>query len=244
MEKNTSERMIEAARRLAQDVDKLRFSEPVAHIYNPLIYAWPAHELYLKKFANSPKQIVFVGMNPGPFGMVQTGIPFGEIPAARDWLGISSPIARPSKEHPQRPILGFDCARCEISGQRLWGLFTQRFGTAEIFFRDHFVLNYCPLAFLEESGRNLTPDKLSKRETERLFAKCDAHFREVVEILQPQWLVGVGGFAFRRIEQVAAGSGINLAQILHPSPASPAANREWAKLATEQLEKCGAWRAS
>ena len=81
-------------------------------------------------------------MNPGPFGMVQTGVPLGEIAAVRDWMGIEATVEKPATENPKRPIEGFACTRSEVSGRRLWGLFAERFGTAEAFFTDHFVANY------------------------------------------------------------------------------------------------------
>jgi single-strand selective monofunctional uracil DNA glycosylase len=239
---NTAEEVLRAAATLRDAVEPLRFSPPVTHVYNPLRYAWAAHALYANKFATTPKRALFLGMNPGPFGMAQTGVPFGEVSAVRDWMGVRAEIERPTREHPKRPVLGFDCPRCEISGQRLWGLFAQRFGPAEDFFRDHYVVNFCPLAFLEESGRNLTPDKLPKREAEKLFGACETHLRRVVEVLEPEWLVGVGGFAFARVQSLAETMPkLKTVQILHPSPASPAANRNWAALAAGQLERCGAW---
>jgi single-strand selective monofunctional uracil DNA glycosylase len=242
---NTADRIVEAARQLRDAVEPMKFRAPVTNVYNPLNYAWAPHEQYARKFAANPKHVLFLGMNPGPFGMVQTGVPFGEVPAVRDWMGIRAQVTRPAHEHPKRPILGFDCPRCEVSGQRLWGLFAQRFGPAEKFFRQHYVVNYCPLAFLEVSGRNLTPDKLPKGEVQKLFAACDQHLRRVVEVLQPEWLVGVGGFAFQRVQSfMESFPQLKTAQILHPSPASPAANRNWAKLATEQLQQCGAWLRS
>jgi single-strand selective monofunctional uracil DNA glycosylase len=234
--------VLRAAAALRDAVDPLRFSAPVTHVYNPLNYAWAAHEHYVKKFAGTPKRILFLGMNPGPFGMAQTGVPFGEIAAVRDWMGVRGEVKRPANEHPKRPVLGFDCPRCEVSGKRLWGLFAQRFGAAGNFFREHYVVNYCPLAFLSETGSNVTPDKLPRREVEKLFAACDAHLARVVEILQPEWLVGVGGFAFQRVQSLAETKpGLRTAQILHPSPASPAANRDWSGAATKQLQQCGAW---
>ena len=240
---NLSEQLIAVAKELAFDVDKLKFKPPVTHIYNPLDYAWPAHEMYLRKFGNRKKRVVFLGMNPGPFGMAQTGIPFGEVKAVRDWMGLRAEVKRPACEHPKRPVLGFDCPRTEISGQRLWGLFAQRFGPADRFFREHYVANYCPLAFLSESGSNVTPDKLPKRGVEKLFAACDAHLRRIIEVLHPKWLIGVGGFAFQRLQPITETMpGLKAAQILHPSPASPAANRDWGKRATDQLLWCGAWK--
>jgi len=237
-----SQQLIAAAQKLSAQVDRLKFKPPVTHTYNPLTYAWTAHEVYLRRFGNSRKRVIFLGMNPGPFGMAQIGIPFGEIAAAREWMGIRTAIAKPTKEHPKRPILGFDCERSEVSGRRLWGLFAERFGPPQKFFAAHFVVNYCPLAFLSATGSNLTPDKLPAAEQARLFAVCDEHLQRVLKILEPEWLIGVGGFARARGEAVATGLNLKLGQILHPSPASPAANRGWAAAATTQLLELGVWR--
>jgi single-strand selective monofunctional uracil DNA glycosylase len=238
----TEKLLIEAAKKLSAEVEKLRFALPVTHVYNPLLYAWKGHEMYLQRFGRTRKEIIFLGMNPGPFGMAQTGVPFGEIGAVRDWMKINAAIGRPANEHPRRPILGFGCARSEISGQRLWKLFAQRFGEPENFFERHFVVNYCPLAFLEEGGRNRTPDKLGLEEKEHLSRACDAHLRTVFDILQPKWIIGIGAFAARQAGLVAEGSLLQVGQILHPSPASPAANRDWAGQVTAQLQALGVWK--
>jgi single-strand selective monofunctional uracil DNA glycosylase len=235
-----SAKLIFATRELRDAVARLKFPRPAAHVYNPLDYAWAAHEAYLQKFGRGRKRVLFLGMNPGPFGMVQTGIPFGEIAAVRDWLGITAEINPPSAQHPKRPIQGFACERSEVSGQRLWGFFAARFAQPQEFFREHFVANYCPLAFLEKSGRNLTPDKLPMRSIAALHAACDEHLHRVVEILQPEILVGVGDFAARRAAEVFSNS-VRIGKILHPSPASPAANRGWATLAERQLKELDIW---
>ena len=233
--------LVAAARRLRAEAGRLKFGAPVTHVYNPLAYAWAPHEAYLRKFGAGRKRIVFLGMNPGPFGMAQTGVPFGEIAAVRGWLQIEGPIGKPDREHPRRPVTGFACARSEVSGRRLWGLFAERFGTPEQFFAEHIVMNYCPLAFLESSGRNRTPDKLPPAEKAVLFAACDRHLRALVAALQPEWLVGVGDFAAKRAEGVFPDGSLNLGRILHPSPASPAANRNWQGLVTRQLEELRLW---
>ena len=233
--------LIQSAQRLRDEVGRLTFAPPVSHVYNPLDYAWAAHEMYLRRYANGRKRVVFLGMNPGPFGMVQTGVPFGEIAAVRDWLGIQATIGRPACEHPKRPVTGFACGQSEVSGRRLWGLFAQRFGSAENFFSGHFVLNYCPLAFLESTRKNRTPDKLPATERAALFAACDEHLREAVRVLKPEWLIGVGDFAVKRAEQLFPQSDLKIGRILHPSPASPAANRNWAGMATAQLQELGVW---
>lgn len=234
--------LIQAAQNLCAEVEKLRFELPVTHVYNPLVYAWKGHETYLRRFGASQKEIIFLGMNPGPFGMVQTGVPFGEIVAVRDWMKISAEIGRPANENPRRPILGFNCERSEISGQRLWKLFADRFGKPENFFERHFVANYCPLAFLEEGGRNRTPDKLTAEEKEAVSKACDAHLRTVLDILRPKWIIGVGAFAAKQAALAAEGTPIKTGQILHPSPASPAANRDWSGQVTAQLKSMGIWK--
>ncbi len=233
--------MIDAATDLSTAVDSLQFSNPVTHVYNPLNYAWPAHETYLKKFARTPVKTILLGMNPGPFGMAQTGVPFGEIAAVRDWMGIHTSIGKPPEENPKRIIEGFDCSKSEVSGRRLWGLFSERFETATEFFDSHFVCNYCPLVFMEAGGKNVTPDKLPKAEAKPLFDLCDAHLRRIIEILKPEWAIGVGAFALKCIDRVNENPDVKTGTILHPSPASPAANKDWAGKATSQLETMGIW---
>jgi single-strand selective monofunctional uracil DNA glycosylase len=238
---STSDSIVAAAKSLGRAVHRLKFAAPVTHIYNPLEYAWPAHEIYLRRYARTPRRVLFLGMNPGPFGMAQTGIPFGQIAAVRDWLGIETAIDRPVDEHPKRCVTGFACQRSEISGERLWGLFAARFGNPGEFFREHFVANYCPLVFLESSGRNRTPDKLPPTEREALFLLCDEHLRAIVCILRPEWLIGIGDFASRRAAQIFSGDKPRLGRILHPSPACPQSNRDWAGTAAAQLRKLGVW---
>ena len=185
--------MLAAARRLCQEVDALRFGPPVTHVYNPLDYAWDAQAQYIERYASARKQVVLLGMNPGPFGMGQTGVPFGEVARVRGFLGIEATVKRPALEHPARPVQGFACTRSEVSGSRVWGLVEARWGTAQAFFADHYVANYCPLLFMEASGKNRTPDKLASAERAALTAACDRHLRRTIELLAPQWVIGIGG---------------------------------------------------
>lgn len=237
---SVSKALLSAATDLRAAMEELSFSAPVSHVYNPLDYAWKSQRLYLTRYANSRKRIVLLGMNPGPFGMTQTGVPFGEIAAVRDWMNIETPVGKPVNENPKRPVQGFDCPKSEVSGRRLWGLMAERFQTPERFFKDHLVLNYCPLVFMEESGRNVTPDKLSAADKKPLDEACDAHLRVVLETLQPEWCIGIGKFAEAKLKQ-AAPDGAQVGFVLHPSPASPAANRGWAEAATRQFQKLGVW---
>lgn len=231
--------LIEAAKVLSQKVGDLSFSEPVTHVYNPLDHAWRSHRQYLSKYGKGSKRVVFLGMNPGPWGMSQTGVPFGEVGLVKDWMGIEARVDKPDLEHPKRPIDGFECQRSEVSGQRLWGYFSQRFPQAEDFFEDHFVLNHCPLVFMEESGRNRTPDKIPASEAEPLFDACDEHLKTCISTLKPEHLVGVGAYATKRLKALFDQQGYGIHSLLHPSPASPVANRGWATQAHRQLEAMG-----
>lgn len=227
------------SRALSRDVSKLAFALPVTHVYNPLDYARARHEEYLERYARTGCEVLLLGMNPGPFGMAQTGVPFGEVELVRDWLGISGPVGKPANEHAKRPIEGFACKRREVSGQRVWSWARERFVTPERFFERFFVGNYCPLVFMEETARNRTPDKLPAQERELLFAACDLALERLVEALQPRLVVGVGAFARDRARSVFAGTAVEVGTILHPSPASPLANRGWAARAEAELRALG-----
>ena len=234
-----SDQLLAAADELRTVLRPLTFAAPVTHVYNPLDYAWRAHSAFVRKFGDSPKRVLFLGMNPGPFGMAQTGVPFGEIPAVRDWMGISESVDRPARQHPKRPIEGFACLRSEVSGRRLWGWARDTFGSAGDFFRDHYVVNYCPLVFMGETGSNITPDKLPAAEMAPVAAACDLHLTKVIATLQPGWLVGVGGFAEKCLRTVTGESSAKIARIPHPSPANPAANKDWAGAAMKALREAG-----
>lgn len=233
-----SDTLIAISRRLGRGVAQFRFGPPVALTYNPLQYARVPHELYLRRFGDRRGRVVLVGMNPGPWGMVQTGVPFGEVALVRDWMGIEGEVKQPKRVHPKRPIQGFACSRSEVSGARVWGWAKTRFGTAEAFFRRFFVLNYCPLAFLEDSGRNRTPDKLPVAEKAPLFRACDRALADSIAVLDPVQVVGIGVFAASRLQAVV-GDAFDVGSVLHPSPASPIANRGWARAAEDDLQRLG-----
>ena len=237
---NPVDELIAITRRLSRQVAALKFAGKVAYVYNPSRYARAAHEQYLSRYGGRRGVTLLVGMNPGPWGMVQTGVPFGEVTAARDFLAIDGRVGRPRRQHPKRPVLGYDCTRNEVSGARLWGWAEQRFGTPEEFFSSFFVWNYCPLAFLIDSGANLTPDKLSVDERAALYKVCDRALLDLVRLIDPRMVIGVGKFAEARARIALAGLEAPIGTILHPSPASPLANKGWASQAEAQLKELGA----
>lgn len=231
--------LLEVADRLSRRLSRLRFGEPVTHVHNPLVYAREAHADYLLRYGTETREVLLLGMNPGPWGMAQTGVPFGEVGLVRDWLKIRGTIGKPKREHPKRPVDGLGCGRSEVSGARLWGWARDRFGSPKKFFRRFFVINYCPLSFMEEADRNRTPDKLPAGEREPLFRACDDALRETAQYFQPKWVIGVGQFAEKRATDALDGTGVQIGRMLHPSPASPLANRNWAGNAEADLRGMG-----
>jgi single-strand selective monofunctional uracil DNA glycosylase len=234
-----ADQLLAAERRLTRELAAFEFPAPITHVYNPLVYARRPHAAFLRRYARSGVRALYLGMNPGPYGMSQTGVPFGEVSIVRDWLGIEERVDVPEPEHPKRPIQGFGCTRSEVSGSRLWGAIRDAHEKPERFFRVGFLANYCPLVFMEASGRNFTPDKLPAGVRDPLFEVCDRHLRKTVELVQPEWVIGIGKFAEKRALAALGESERRIGSVLHPSPASPAANQGWAGKARNQLRELG-----
>ena len=234
--------LIEVSLQLREDLEGVDFLEPITHAYQPLDYAWKPYRQYLKRFGTRrPREVLMVGMNPGPWGMGQVGVPFGAITMVRDWMGIEEPVGQPDSVHPKRPVEGFDCPKDEVSGTRLWGWARDHFGEAERFFERFFVYNYCPLLIYDEDGKNRTPPKLRKAERAQVLPPCNEALRATVAYLQPDFIVGVGAFAEKQIRRAMKNSDFDgvIGRVLHPSPASPKANRGWAPQAEAELKELG-----
>ena len=240
MAKKSEHALVRIADAQNAELRSLKFSSPVAHVYYPQEYARSTFVQYAERFGSAPKEAIFVGMNPGPFGMGQTGIPFGEVSMVRDWMKLDgSKIGHADDEHPKRPVEGFACKRAEVSGARLWGLAKARFETPEKFFADFFVWNYCPMLFLSETGSNVTPDKLPAAKRHAIDVICDRALFEVVKTLKPKFVVGVGAYAEERAARVFENYPVKIGRIAHPSPASPVANRGWNALAESAIHTLG-----
>lgn len=234
---------VEIALRLRQTLAPLRFGPPVTHVYQPLDYAWEGHRAWLEAYGTGPREVLLLGMNPGPWGMAQTGVPFGQPQLVEQVLGLHAEIDKPDPEHPRRPVSGFGSTRRDVGGERIWGWVQETFGGAAGFFARFAIVNYCPLSFMEASGKNRTPDKLPAGERAPLFAACDAALLDRVRHHRPAWVVGIGGFAEKRARRILAAlpeaQRPRVGRILHPSPASPLANRGWAPQATADLAALG-----
>lgn len=224
---------IDITRRLARACGRLHFVTPT-HVYNPLHYAWPAHEQFLQRFGAKHGRVLLIGMNPGPWGMAQTGVPFGEVSIAREWFHIEAPLkGRLPAQHRKYPIQGYECKRTEGSGSRLWGWARDVYGTPERFFDQFFIWNYCPLLFIGKN-RNMVPGQLKKAEREPLLRVCDRSLVKLLDAIEPVAVFGIGRWAQERATEVVDGR-VPVGYLHHPSPASPAANRDWPALASAAL---------
>ena len=195
--------------------------------YNPLDYAWEAHEAYLRRMGGSGARTVILGMNPGPHGMGQMGIPFAATSVVRDLLGITGiPVNQPEAADPRRPVVGLEYAREEVSGTRLWGLLAEHYGDAGAIASSVFLVNHCPLMlFSGARATNITPDKVAGPTAQILLERCDQHLCEVVSVLNAERVIGVGKFAESRARSALAHEIVEVVGCWHPSPASPLANR-------------------
>ena len=238
---DTVGKLIKAAQQLSSICDKsiakIERKTPVCHATNPLDYAWAHHEQYLTKWGGMGATTLLLGMNPGPWGMAQTGVPFGSTEMARNKLEIDPhQLSTPANAHPKRPIIGLELERQEVSGQRLWSLMFNYFGDGKAVFSNIFVVNHCPLLLLGETGKNLTPDNLPSTVMKPILEACDEHLKQVVEIMGITRIIGVGKYAEKRarlaFEAGKSGDGVTksgrniaITSCWHPSPASPLANR-------------------
>jgi single-strand selective monofunctional uracil DNA glycosylase len=231
---------------LHAELKAIPLAESVPYAYYPMDYAWEVYAAYVERFGQGQKKILYLGMNPGPFGMAQTGIPFGEVQAVQRFLKLGPPLTihQPDNMHPKRPVLGWGCKRSEVSGKRLWAWFEERYGSLEAFAQENFVLNYCPVLYLSETGANIALDQLPKADLNAIIRLCDAHLADCVQALGAQWVIGVGQFAAKRAMEVVERhphlKAVKVGSILHPSPANPHANRApWGETATRQLAALG-----
>ena len=228
MVESISEQLKDAALRLSEDcnrgINRIMKHKSVAHVTNPLDYAWAYHEQFIDQWSEFGATTLLLGMNPGPYGMAQTGVPFGATAMARDILQIKERDVRtPPRAHPKRPIEGLSMERQEVSGTRFWSMLSDHYGSTEAIFSNIYVVNHCPLLILGETGRNVTPVDLPKATIEPVLKACDKHLKSVVDIMAIESVVGVGNYAKKRAQSVL--NDVHIDSMWHPSPASPLANR-------------------
>jgi len=215
----------------------------VNYAYNPLDYAWKPHEFYLEKYGSLGAKTIIMGMNPG-HGMGNTGIPFGCPEKVKTYLNITNlKVKQPVKTHHKREITGLECKKPEISGKRIWGLIEEIYGSPTNAFKEIFVLNHFPLWMFNESGQNITPDKLRKSTTKEIFTVCNKYLTDIADILNSETIIGVGKYAHKMAKLAISDNrikSITVKEIPHPSPANPLANKDngkiWKNLSKEVIQ--------
>lgn len=235
-----AEELLRIELELCAQLSALKFSHPVEFVYSPINYAFNLHAQFVRKFANTTKKVIFLGMNPGPWGMSQTGVPFGEVSVVRDWLAISGPVSKPIKEHPSRLVSGLECHRSEVSGKRFWGLFQELCGSnPHVFFQHCFIYNQCPIALMSVSGKNITPAELKASESKTLLAICDRALSKVLQLLQVETVVAIGKFAEKRANIAVRDANLKSIQVVsipHPSPRNASCSSNWKEIVLKVLE--------
>ncbi|KAH8271369.1 hypothetical protein KR018_007666 [Drosophila ironensis] len=207
---------------LNKALEELEPASNIACIYNPLVYASRLHGDYLRRYLSGPKKLVLVGMNPGPNGMGQTGIPFGNVRTVKVMMQLSGTVDKPAVEHPKRPVVGLDCHIEEPSGVRLWELFLRLSGNMDTFSQQCFVHNFCPLAFFDEAGRNLTPSELKGTYKTRIRDLCLEALEQQLALLKPTIVVAVGEYVHSVLKRsdYCKSDSISVLRLAHPSPRS------------------------
>ncbi|XP_072173783.1 single-strand selective monofunctional uracil DNA glycosylase-like [Diadema setosum] len=235
-----AEDFISLMEEMIRELDALKFGDPVSYIYNPLVYAKETHDCYIRKYGNSKKSVLFLGMNPGPFGMAQNGVPFGETTFVKDWMEITGKVGKPPKEHPKRIIEGLECTRSEVSGSRFWSLWKDLCKTPDAFFRECFVYNHCPLVFMTETSKNITPPSLKADVRKPLIDICDDYLCKLIKLYGVKVVVGIGKFAEDQTKKAlkkAGMEGVTVVTIMHPSPINPATNKGWDGIIKKSLKE-------
>ena len=211
-------------------VEKISESFDDYIVYNPLTYARNMHLEYLKKSTGHGATILFLGMNPGPFGMMQTGVPFGAVSYVRDYLNIKNDV----KEfclHPKHKIIGLETKRDEPSGKKLWALMQSLYPKSNELFSHITVQNYCPLAFLDDSGKNIALNNVKNRK--ELESLCDNYIKDYILDNNIKVLVGVGVYAYEKL--LSLNLNLTVIKILHPSPLNPLSHKGWDEGVMKQI---------
>ncbi|XP_017084729.2 single-strand selective monofunctional uracil-DNA glycosylase [Drosophila eugracilis] len=216
--------------KLNGELDKLTPPPNIMCVYNPIVYASQLHCDYMRLYLDGPKKLVFIGMNPGPNGMAQTGIPFGNVRTVKVLMKLAGSVDQPPVIHPKRPIAGLECRIEEPSGVRLWELFLRLAGNMETFSRQCYVHNFCPLVFYDEAGKNLTPSELKGPYKSQVRDLCLGALEEQLILLKPEVIVPVGEYVHAALKRslYCKSNSVSVLRLPHPSPRS-VNNTDWPK---------------
>ncbi len=213
--------ILELSESLSSELEKVDW-EFAGIVCNPLVYAWENYAEYVRMSVSNSSIILFLGMNPGPYGMMQTGVPFGDINAVKNYLKISGTVLEPECNPPHKRVEGMKISRGEISGQKFWKM-ASTYGSPEEFFAVASVFSFCPLAFID-GRRNITPDELPVSDRKTIDRICGSSLSALLDILSPSRCIALGHYAEKRL----LSSGVDAPVYFpHPSPRNPKSMEFW-----------------
>jgi len=215
---------------------------------DPTRYCRSAWAAYLQMAARLGCVLV-VGMNPGPHGMAQTGVPFTD-PWIVDELDLQAPRADvppadiPAvgswrhRSHRARGVLG---SKREESAKRLWPLLREICAPyaavgpsadkiAEATRRvcnEVLLVNALPICWLDPAGKNVSAEQVEKRAPaqvrEGLRDLVNEWLQAVADILRPAAVIGVGRWAREFVTDLDVDHFVEIPfrdGIKHPSPSA------------------------
>ncbi len=155
-------------------------------IWNPGLYGETWHARFRRLYRPGQHPLVVFGLNPGPYGMAQTGIPFTDIrrlvsalpDLAAELRGRGERVEPPGLAPPGlRPYLS---RSFESSAVRVYRFLKKGWGGAERGWTEVVVANPCTLLFIDPAeGKNRTPADLAR--AARLRGSGRDQVRELVE---------------------------------------------------------------
>ena len=158
-------------------------------VWNPQLYGLPLYRRFATEhLPTSRGAIVALGLNPGKYGMSQTGIPFTDVTrAARVGIAIEPPGLAPAS---LRPFL--KSYRVERSSASVYNLLDALWGGPAEGWRRLWAVAPCGLLFLEPDGTNVTPAdaRLARRDDVRELRL--RVIRESVEAARPRGVLLLG----------------------------------------------------
>ena len=218
--------LLAAASRLRHELRGLRFGPPVSHVYDPLDYARRGYESYVRAFANAPKRVLFVGMNPGP---VRDGADRRAVRRRPDGARLAAASRRRSAG--RRPSTRSD--RCRASRVRAARSAAPASGapsrSASASRSASSPTTSSRTTARSRSSRRAAaiarPTSCPSASARRCFAPATRTCAGWCAALEPEWVIGIGAFAEARAREALPGARVG--RITHPSPANPRAQENW-----------------